>query len=237
MDSGGRREKAGERRFRRNGSRRKEDPEPRYEHWCRYARLPAYILAVLLLDVDPEDAVGGWLAGCWRNHFKILERLGPEPGIEWTFRLLLEIRDIHQYFEGTYRTHKTFHDPDSIDPKTWFEWARDLGLKIPGPFEALITKPSREQLEQGCRDLEKQIAVLRQHSASNTIPDDLHPKERSTLLKFVALLVKQYGFDPEASKSDAPGKIKRALETIGVSMDEKTIRKWLVEAAELPGIQ
>lgn len=78
MDSGGRREKAGERRFRRDGTRRKEDPEPRYEHRCRCARLPANTLAVLLLDADPEDALGGWLANCWRSDFEVLDRIGPE---------------------------------------------------------------------------------------------------------------------------------------------------------------
>jgi hypothetical protein len=86
------------------------------------ARKPKPAIAVLLLDVDPENALGGWLAKCWVHHFEILERFSPEPGTEWTFRLVRELRDIHQYFEGAYRSYKTFHSSDSIDPKIWFEW-------------------------------------------------------------------------------------------------------------------
>ena len=43
----------------------------------------------------------------------------------------------------------------------------------------------------------------------------------------------QYGYNPLAEQSPAVSNIRNDIEQIGASMDAKTIRKWLKEAAAL----
>lgn len=61
---------------------------------------------------------------------------------------------------------------------------------------------------------------------------ELRTQERETLLKIIAAMAcEQYGYDPNAERSEASSRIKDDIEHIGQTMDPKTIRKWLREAS------
>lgn len=64
--------------------------------------------------------------------------------------------------------------------------------------------------------------------------DELKTREKGTLLKLViGIAVEQYGYDQDVSRGEAVKNIASDLERVGLSLDRKTIRKWLTEAAEL----
>jgi len=64
--------------------------------------------------------------------------------------------------------------------------------------------------------------------------ESMTSQERNTLLKLVAAMAcEQYGFDPTATKGNWVTRIGEDLDLVGLSMDPKTIRKWLGEAAKL----
>ncbi|MEP6018212.1 MAG: hypothetical protein ABJ251_06985 [Paracoccaceae bacterium] len=58
--------------------------------------------------------------------------------------------------------------------------------------------------------------------------------ERQSLLKMIAgMAFEAYKFDPQASRNNATSEIQADVESIGQSIDPKTILKWLKEAGEL----
>ena len=66
---------------------------------------------------------------------------------------------------------------------------------------------------------------------------DLKPAERASLLKLVAgMAVGRYHHQPGSPSSEAHSRIQSDLAKAGLSMDIKTVRKWVTEAcALLPG--
>ena len=62
----------------------------------------------------------------------------------------------------------------------------------------------------------------------------LHPKEKESLLKIVIAMAKVgYKYDPADRKSSTPSEIVTDVESLGLSVDVDTVRKWLREAADL----
>lgn len=58
--------------------------------------------------------------------------------------------------------------------------------------------------------------------------------EKSTLLKLVAgMAIRGYKFDPKAKRSVVTAEIQQDLDLLGISLDQKTILKWLREATSL----
>lgn len=72
-----------------------------------------------------------------------------------------------------------------------------------------------------------------------TAPAPMPPKEatgaeKESMLKLIAAMaVEQYSYNPKASKNDAIKNISDDLDGLGLSLDRKTIRKWMKEACEL----
>lgn len=58
--------------------------------------------------------------------------------------------------------------------------------------------------------------------------------EKGSMLKLIAAMAcEQYGFDPDARRSQAVPNLRQDLDMVGLPLDDKTIRKWLREACEL----
>ena len=94
-------------------------------------------------------------------------------------------------------------------PKEVVEWAERRGLPIPAELRELL-------------------------STALNAPDDLHPKERDSLLKMVVgMAMRKYGYNPAAKKSETASQIAQDLEQVDLSLDPDTIRKMLRIASEL----
>ena len=71
-------------------------------------------------------------------------------------------------------------------------------------------------------------------NVKNKLKAELSPIERETLLKLVAAMaVKGYRFDPEAKRNEATSDILNDLDHLGISLDKKTVLKWLREACSI----
>lgn len=103
-------------------------------------------------------------------------------------------------------------------PLAFIAWAKTIGI------------PFCPKLEESVRKKNRTVAG----SAEQNRP--LGTKEQQTLLKLVlGLAVDGYGYRPKDSRSKVIPEIKRNLESVGVKLDEDTIRKWLREAADEHG--
>lgn len=81
--------------------------------------------------------------------------------------------------------------------------------------------------------LEKRIAASSKGQAKS-VPNDFAAQERQTALRLIAAMAcEQYGFNPTASRNEATTRIREDLAAVGLSLDNKTILKWLKEAGEL----
>ena len=91
------------------------------------------------------------------------------------------------------------------------------------------------QRDQIISQLNEKIAELQSildHS-STASKDILNPKSRLSLLKLVlGMAIDGYGFDPKESKSPLAKETVDRLATLGIAIDEDTVRRWLREAAQ-----
>lgn len=94
-----------------------------------------------------------------------------------------------------------------------------FGIKLDREFrDALATRSSRQ--EPAC--------------GPDASSKNMSNQERDTLLKLIAAMAcEQYSFDPRKQRSDALKNIQEDLERTGISMDQKTVRKWVRLAVDL----
>ena len=63
---------------------------------------------------------------------------------------------------------------------------------------------------------------------------ELTGQERQSALKLIAAMsCEQYSFNPKANRNDSTKRIQEDLAAVGLSLDNKTILKWLKDAADL----
>lgn len=83
-----------------------------------------------------------------------------------------------------------------------------------------------DRLRDGLRKAQEKLGILES--------DALQGKGRQTARKIIGgLLIDGYGFDIHADRFDRLGEIVEALEQVGAGVNEKTLRKWIVEAASV----
>lgn len=64
--------------------------------------------------------------------------------------------------------------------------------------------------------------------------DNDNPKKiRSLLILVATMAIKNYKYQPREAKSDVPAKIAASAATLGLSINEKTVREWLKKAVDL----
>lgn len=68
---------------------------------------------------------------------------------------------------------------------------------------------------------------------SNTVKE-LSTREKDSLLKIIiTMAIDGYGFDPKSNKSPLPKELEGAIQRLGMSLSDDTIRKWLKEASNI----
>jgi len=103
-------------------------------------------------------------------------------------------------------------------PREFLDWAASVGFPFSEAWEAAV--PAEELEDEAQVDIEP--------SAEPTT------RERSSLLKLViGMAVVGYKYDPERDRNEAIKDIADDLDSLGIGMDVKTIRKWLREGAEI----
>lgn len=137
---------------------------------------------------------------------------------------------------------------ETNSPETFVGWAEEVGFEV---FEGLKIaleqngksllsyKLLSEYLIGKNSELETQLELQnRELEAVNTEQQSNFSNaskiERQTLLKLVsAMACEQYNYDPKNERSPATSAIRDDIESVGLSMDNKTILKWLKEASAL----
>lgn len=66
------------------------------------------------------------------------------------------------------------------------------------------------------------------------VQTELSGQERQSALKLIAAMsCEQYGFNPNSNRNDSTKRLQEDLASVGLSLDNKTILKWLKDAAGL----
>ena len=208
-----------------SGSEKESGREIDVAHWGRMARWELEEAVVLALGRDPDSVSLKDLKSDTESEF----------GKQFTkaFRLAQRARE-----------HATFYFP--IIPRDFVEWARTIEFPFPEDLAAEVIKASpnhinyRSIYEPLLAEHEaalKELEQLKKQALEPPQEKALPTKERQTALKLIiGMAVEQYGYDPSQSRNDAVGNIVSDLNSLGISLDPDTVRKWLKEAADiLPG--
>jgi hypothetical protein len=89
------------------------------------------------------------------------------------------------------------------------------------PYDGVVTE--RDSVQRRFEQLESDLKKAK----------GLGTRERETLLKLVGgMAVAAYKHEPHATRTTTASAIVQDLDTVGISIDEDTVRKWLKEAVE-----
>ncbi len=179
--------------------------EPDYVYWCQMPEFTLHEAVMLSVGCEPEIYSEEQVA---RMHKE--KKLWPALQFLLKRKELLRRHFVHTAFgNAPMRIGSFLNLIDEID--------LEVPPKLLEQFRKRLTNPVPPSVEVG---------------------DDPEPRlwklERTSLLKLVAAMgCEQYGYDPNQEKNPAVGSIRDDLDSVGLSMDPKTIRKWLTEATEL----
>ena len=125
-----------------------------------------------------------------------------------------DARWIEHKFNELKATWLSGSHPSNNPPSYYVTWAESKGYEIPWLSQAqalgYFSKPAKAN------------------------KDDLDPKERTALLKLVGgMAIAAYRLDIHAARIDGIGELVGDLQKQGAAMDEKTVRKYLQEAANI----
>jgi len=117
-------------------------------------------------------------------------------------------------------------------PKTFVDWAKSIDLEIPAGLVEAVEKLAGNA-EVGGKD-EPPDETPEGKRQPQAFDKELTTRERESLLKIIgAMAIEQYGYNPLAKRSDVVSRIRDDLTTIGLSLDEDTIRQKLKDSASL----
>ncbi|MBY5963762.1 hypothetical protein [Marinobacter nauticus] len=113
-----------------------------------------------------------------------------------------------------------------VEDGKWFTFAQPVKIS---KNELLITGKELQRFEQA-------NAVTETPDAPEPQPE-IGTTERKTLLRMIlGMAIRKYGYDPKAERNEATGTNNRSiaydLERAGLTVDKKTIKKYLDAAAE-----
>ena len=123
-------------------------------------------------------------------------------------------------------------------PTRFLAWAARNEIAVPARLAEAVRRHDPEQndwkgLYHGA--LAERDGALRRVAQleSDTQVKGLRTRERETLLKLlVGMAVATYKHDPTATRTSTAAAISQDLHSLGISIDEDTVRKWLKEAAD-----
>lgn len=135
--------------------------------------------------------------------------------------------------DGNYKTYEKFSDiPDDLRVKLKViqrnRYTKEVYSELMKPWDQVYI--THEEKERFAADNPQNKSQSKQ-STKNGIDN---PKAIGSLLILVATMAKAgYRYKPTDEKSTAPTEIVQDAIELGLFINEKTVRKWLKEAAEL----
>lgn len=193
-----------------------------YDHYSKAAYWTLDEGVALLLDRDPKGL-----------NLESVKRYLPPPTVGERF---LEVRDLAR------RAAKMSQLAYENLPGFFLAWASRNRLIVPDGLAKAINdhgiqvadwKSIADQRSDQIAALEAELESRRTHPPATQRPKSAETIEKQTRLRLIiGLVIASYNHDPRASRTTTAAAIRRDLETLGMSMDEDTIRKILREAAE-----
>lgn len=202
---------------------------------------------------EPEaDAKFDWWARCaqWSTEEAIALSFGKEPKIVNTDSLKKKLERRYSPFVKEYEQRKQLvlraiaagNLKEPMSPSSFLEWATNIDIQCPEELLAAVKFPDRkslvEQLTQEVgllkRELERLNEELTRYNEELTRYKDqpLHAKERKSLMAMtLAMATEKYGYRP-GQNNNAATRISSAVEKIGLTLDNDTVRGWLSKANE-----
>ena len=172
-----------------------------YKFWARKSIWTPDEAALLSLGFVPTDSVVG-----------MFEKLDDQSSLKCL--LLKEFSERFNLIIDANRSGELNADGNPVDLLKWFI---RLEFELPkGLAETVFRIQTTERFEKPSGVQESQYS----------------DREKQTLLKLVAAMaVGGYGFNPASSRNPATKDIQSDLDQLGIGLDQKTILKWLREAA------
>lgn len=193
-----------------------------YDYYAKAAYWTLDEGVALLLERDPKAL-----------NSESVKYYSPRPSIGNRF---IELRDLAR---RAARMQQLAHENIS---GFFLAWAKRNRLTVPEFLEKAITdhgiqvadwKSIADQRAEQLATLKAELDLLRAQDTIKRRPKSAETIEKQTRLKLIiGLAITSYRHDPQANRTTTASAIRRDLETIGMSMDEDTIRKILSEASE-----
>src|SRR5258708_24557513 len=179
-----------------------------YEFWSRMSGWTVAEAAALLLDIDPD---------------RLPEESEDRRTQGWKYRRLFRLLD------GA-RKSEELRSP--MAPREFLTWASSNGIKHPEQLEATVRagKPHRNwKTRYQAMRRERDRLISEVDSLTEQLRDNLHPKERSTLLTFVGGLARAK-FNHTSGSRHTVTNIEIALDKVDCHVAQNSIRKYLKDA-------
>lgn len=193
-----------------------------YDYYARAAYWTLDEGVALLLERDPKAL-----------NSESVKKYSPPPNIG---RRFIELRDLAR------RAAKMQQLAHQNISGFFLAWAKRNRLTVPEALEKTITdhgiqvadwKSIADQYAEQIAVLKAELEPLRAQDTIKRRPKSAETIEKQTRLKLIiGLAISCYNHDPRAARTTTASAIRRDLETIGLTMDDDTIRKILSETAE-----
>jgi hypothetical protein len=185
----------------------------KFDHWARMPRLTLHEVSLLTLGADPR---------CMKDDkFAELKKTQGKGKSLWAAHAsFLEQREI---FSRCF--HHTGFGYASEGIARIKHWIDDLDIQVhPLFYEGLEARVAQKQVE----------VVATNATAPEQSLNRASDQETETLLKLIAAMaIKGYMFKLEAKRNPATADIQSDLDQLGISLDQKTILKWVRIACDV----
>jgi hypothetical protein len=176
-----------------------------FNYWSKVGLLSVQEATLLSVGIEPD-----------KEHSNFLERVRDAAGDpkknEQAIFLSKRYRLMRDYFPFGVSSFI------SVSPAWFMALIKKIDLEVPDDLRAGLAYLNETSLDAG--------TVER--------PETMAASEKGSLLRMVAAMAcEQYGFDPSEPRSQAVPSLRQDLDSVGLPLDDKTIRKWLREACEL----
>ncbi len=165
----------------------------------------------------------------------------------------LKAENILRELDGSYVTEETYINDETLCDwlsersielgegyEEYFNFKVEIFEKITNLIEAEYIKKQYPHLEKAAEGKDKDEILTRyfelkvlEEKLSQQDNKPLLTRERQSVLKLIlGMAIKGYTYNPKQSRNDAIREIAQDLESLGIALDQDTIRKWIKEASE-----